>query len=97
MPCIFQTAAELLWDVTDTMVTALKVSFLQSMQDFERSDIKQTKLFPLALFKSYPLVTGVETASYHKVNFQQQILTIFYAAFKKKKNNKKTKADSLKM
>lgn len=85
MPYIFQTAAELLWDVTDTMVTALKVSFLQNTQDFERSDIKQTKLSPLLLFKSYPLVTGVDTASYRKVHFQQQILTIFYAAFKKRK------------
>lgn len=34
MPYIFQTAAEFLWDVTDTMITALKVSSLQNMQDF---------------------------------------------------------------
>lgn len=34
MPHIFQTAAELLWDVTDTMATAFKVSFLQNIQDF---------------------------------------------------------------
>lgn len=34
MPYIFQTAVELLGDVTDTMVTALKGSFLQNIQDF---------------------------------------------------------------
>ena len=33
MPHIFQTAAALLLDVTDAMVTVPKVSFLQNMQD----------------------------------------------------------------
>lgn len=39
MPYIFETAAELLLDVTDTMVTIPKVSFPQNMQDFWRGDI----------------------------------------------------------
>lgn len=90
VPYIFQTAAELLLDVTDTMVTAPKVTSLQNTRDCWRGDTNFTTK-GLILFKiaCSSLQTYIQQST--TVGFQQPVLSlaIFYATLKEKRKKKK--------